>query len=337
MIKKQIPFILLVCMLFAGCQSGFIDVSRVLPILEINQLSKGSYLSVAWVDEKTIAFVVDIGNTLDSDGFIAHRPQIEIVDISNKKITPVSIDERCTVYYTRSFQVLPNQQIGYIFECPKVDTVTIQEIKVKNIQLSDIYIESSIGFLGEFAYSSDMRELILVDVNGLYLDSVLYYLDSDGVKTNISPDFIRADFPVWSQKNNLVAFFGTKPYPGSDDQIEHFSQTEKLLDYPWRLYIYNPEDLTTKEIPIDVIGPNRLKWSPDGKSLAFSGEFKGIPGTWLVSNLESPDKFRVTRIVDGIGVFDFSPDGNAIVFAYMGLQNKDKQSKLLIIDIGKLK
>jgi hypothetical protein len=41
----------------------------------------------------------------------------------------------------------------------------------------------------------------------------------------------------------------------------------------------------------------------------------------------------IVRIVDAEATFDFSPDGESIVFAYIGLQNKDKQDQLYIVTL----
>ena len=115
-------------------------------------------------------------------------------------------------------------------------------------------------------------------------------------------------------------------------KIEHFSQTEARLDYPWRLNIYNPEHITTEELPFDIVGPSSLKWSPDGKILAFSGEYKGTPGVWLVDDFAS-DNPKITRVIGGLATFDFSPDSKSIVYAYIGLQNTEKQNILYRVNL----
>ena len=208
-----------------------------------------------------------------------------------------------------------------------------QEIDPATTKSENLYGESTIGFLGKFAYSADMKEMILVDVKGLYIESSLYHLDASRKKINITPDFIRADFPVWSSKNNLIAFLGTKHYPGSNDEIKNFSQTEKLLDHPWRLYIYDPKNSTTNELPLDIVGPSSLKWSPDGTMLTFSGKYEGVEGIWIVNNVDTPESITVTRIIKDLATFDFSPNGKSIAFAYIGLQNKDKQNRLYLVSL----
>jgi Tol biopolymer transport system component len=178
-----------------------------------------------------------------------------------------------------------------------------------------------------------MKELLLVDVQSPLLKSAIYLLDANGARNNITSDFLRADFPVWSQKRNLIAFLGTKPYLGDDDKIKQFSQLESRVDYPWRLYIYDPQSLTTKEISLDIVHPSSLKWSPNGTILAFSGKYNGAEGVWIVNHLDSPESISVNRIIKDLATFDFSPDGKSIAFAYIGLQNKDKQNILFMVDL----
>jgi Tol biopolymer transport system component len=207
----------------------------------------------------------------------------------------------------------------------------IQEIDLAKSIARNIYVEPTIGWVGNFSYSHDMKEIILVDVNGIYLESHLYHLDESGNRTNITTEFQRADFPSWSPKENVVAFLGTKPYSGSDDP-KNWKQIENLFDYPWKLYLYNPENQKIDELSIEVVHPGRFKWSPDGSLLAFTGKYKGVPGVWLIANLDTPQRLKVTRIVDNLAVFDFSPDSKSLVFTrgvYNGQQDAAKQGAIM--------
>jgi len=320
--QLRVIFILLAGILLVGCQSGFVDTSRDLPVRVAAPLSTSQFFNFAWVDNQTFVIV-------DNDSF----PQMWFLDTNTQEKTSIHIETTCKRPFVRDLQRLPDQSIGFILSCNNPKTEIFQRINRDTNSSSNAYIEPTIRYLGSFNYSANMKELILLDVQDVYLESSIYHVGINGERKNITPEFLRAYHPDWSSKNNLVAFFGTKPYPGSDDEIKHFSETEKLLDYPWRVYLYNPEDLTIKEIPIDVIGPNGLKWSPDGKTLAFSGAYKRVPGMWLVSNLENPDNLIITRVVDGLGIFDFSPDGKSMAFAYTGLQNKEKQNKLYVVSL----
>ena len=242
-------------------------------------------------------------------------------------MTSVHVETDCSRPNLRSLQVLPNHHIGYILECLRPNNQTIQEIDSTTNRSVDIYEESSIRWLGRFSYSPNMKEIILVDVNGLYLESSLYYLDVDGERKNITPGFQRADFPAWSPTKDIVAFLGTKPYSGSDNP-KSWNQIDGLLDYPWKMYMYHPRSGEIEEFSIEIVHPGRLKWSPNGKLLAFTGRYKGVPGVWII---ETQNNLRVTRVITEIASFDFSPDSKSL--AYVGQTSVETQNAIYIVDL----
>jgi len=332
---KFLILITLVGTLLAACQTGFRDISQELPVQKISQTNMGKYTGIAWPSEEIIAVVIDESNLMEQDSPTSYRPKIGVLDTASNKLTLVQIDPKCKSYSVRSFQVLPNQQVGYIFKCPELGfrTHIIQAMDLTSVTSTDLYTESIIGRINEFSYSGDMKDLILVDVEGPYTKSSLLHFDSRGKKTNITPDFLRADFPAWSSRINLIAFLGTKRYPNNQQEYKSWREIENLLHYPWQIYLYNPESLTTEELPLDVVDPLKLEWSPDGTMLAFSGEYKGVPGVWIVSNLNDRSNLTIIRVVNGLATFDFSPDSKSIAFAYIGLQNTEKQNTLYVVDI----
>ena len=324
--KKQTLLVLLGSMILAGCQPGFTDMSHELPVREVYHLPVGGLLDIAWLDSQTIIMDIDDEN----------YPKLEVLYVDSQESKPLHIQSTCRRPFTRSLKVLLNQRPRFILSCTNPKSQIIQEIDIAKKVTKDIYIEPSIGWVGNFSYSQDMKEIILVDVNGLYLESSLYHLDDSDSRTNLTTEFLRADFPAWSPTDDVVAFLGTKPYSESNDP-KNWDQIENFLDYPWKLYLYDPENMKIDELPLEIVHPSRFKWSPNGKLLAFSGEYKGLSGVWVVSNLDTPDKLSVTRIVDGSAVFDFSPDSKSLVFAYgaySGQQDTEKQNTIYVVDIS---
>jgi len=317
--KKHILFILLGSVLLAGCQ-------RELPVSKLYHLSNEGILDIAWVDNQTI-----IMNDIDERNY----SKFEALEINSHVSRPIDIESSCKGPYTRGLKILPNQRAGFILDCPEPIYQIIQEIDITKNITSDIYVEPYIGQVGNFTYSYDMKEKILVDDNGLYMDSSLYHLDANGNRINITPDFQRADFPVWSPTADVVAFLGTRPRSGSDE-LKSWGQIEDILDYPWKLYLYNPKNQKTDELSMEIVHPSRFKWSPDGKLLAFAGEYKGSSGVWIVSNLDTPDNLKITRVVQGSAVFDFSPDSKSLAFAYgvySGQKDTEKLNTIYVIDL----
>ena len=323
----------MVSIVLISCKSGFVDLSNDLPAKEISQLREGKYRGIAWAGETALVVNIDKGSLFENQRMCSQQ-SINIFDLKTRQLQqlPLPFGDECKSYIIRNLQLLPNQHAGYIFEIPDLSSISIKSVDVVTSSESDIFIKTSSDIpLDRFSYSPDMNELLLVDVQSPLIKSELYLLNDNKVNS-ITPEFLRADFPAWS-KENLVAFFATKPYPGSGDPIKHWYQTENQIDYPWQLYLYYPSSKITEELPLNVIHPAELKWSPDGSVLAFSGEYKGVEGVWLVSNLDMPENLTVTRIVNGLATFDFSPNGKSIAFAYIGLQNPDRQNILYIVDL----
>jgi hypothetical protein len=321
--KKYVLFVLVGSLILTGCQTGFTDMSRKLPIREVYHLPSGGISDLAWLDSQTIIMDIDEGN----------YPKFEVLDINSRVSKPIHITSTCKRPYTRSLKILPNQRAGFILDCSgPIMSQTIQEIDITKDVTSDFYVEPYIRWVGNFSYSHDMKETVLVDVNGIDLESSLYHLDENGNRTNITTEFQRADFPAWSPTADVVAFLGTKPRLEGNDP-KNWSQIENLFDYPWRLYLYNSKEQKTDELPIEIVHPGRYKWSPDGNLLAFTGEYKSAPGVWIVANLDNPDKLTVTKVVDSFAVFDFFPDSKSLVFTYDKFQNTEKHNIIYIIDL----
>lgn len=329
MLQKTLVCIWIVFFL-AGCQTRYSDFSQELSPLEIYSLSSGKFLGIAWINEQTIVVEIDEGSTTNDEGLIINHPKIAVLDIYTHNFEPISIETPCETYSVRSLQVLPNHNAGFLFKCPKTNSQFIKELNESTLQITDRYERSSIDSFFDFAYSPDMEEVVFS--NGLYLESNLIHINIDKMKTNITTEFDRASFPVWSPEKNLIAFLGTKPYPGADD-VKHFSETVNRLDYPWQLYLYNPLNSEAESLPFDIIHPSSLKWSPDGAMLAFSGEYDGIPGVWIISNFDDPENVSVVRLISELATFDFSPDSKSIVYAYIGLRNSEEQSVLYIAEL----
>ncbi|MBI4738402.1 PD40 domain-containing protein [Candidatus Woesearchaeota archaeon] len=313
---KQILFIVL-SLVLSGCQSYSF------PIRELYRLPSGQLSDIAWLDNETIIMDINTGA----------GPILQALDINSLASKGISIESECKAPYIRSLKILPNQRAGFLHACLDPRAQVIQEVNLATYATNEVYVEPYISTVGNFTYSPDLKEKVLVDDNGIYMDSSLYYLDASGNRTNITPDFQRADFPSWSPTDDVVAFFGTRPRL-ENDTLGNWGQIANLLDYPWKLYMYSPEKQTIDELPLEVVGPNRLKWSPDGKILAFTGKYQNKPGVWMVNNLADPNNLSITKIVDGLAIFDFSPDSKSITFAYVGLRNTDKQNILYIVDLN---
>ncbi len=331
--KNTMPCLVSI-LLLAGCQPLFIDYSREIDVNEIKQILAGTYLGIAWVEQNTMILYSDENSVVNQHGLSEYNPKIEVLNTASGLTTPIDIKTDCIEYFIRGFKTLPNHNAGYILSCPSSGWEIIQNIDMFNEKTDGFYTESSDMWIGDYSYSTNMKELILVNIlGGRFFSSELYYLNEGKKAGSITPDFLRADFPSWSPQTDIVAFFGNKSYPVGDEQIENFSDITNRLDYPWKLYLYDTTTASTQELPLEVVGPTNLVWSPNGKLLAFSGNYKGAEGIWIVSGFDNPESLTMNRMTTGLATFDFSPDGKSIAFAYVGLRNTEKQNIVYVINL----
>lgn len=329
---NRFAFQFLIILALTSCNSFYKDHSKQLVPVPISTAETGAYVDVAWINEDTIAAVIDAGSIFVNNKMCIQEDLV-IVDTKSGKLHLVDLrlEKECMVYSISNLQKLPNQNISYLYSSPSIGRGNgiIRQLDLKDDGYS--LLEERLVTAQQFAYSPTMREITATKVDGIDA-SKTFLIKDNGEEIDISPGFARAEAAAWSG-DNIIAFFGTKTFEKEKEPIIQFYSFEKYLGYPWQLYMYDPITAEIQELPLEVVDPGKLKWSPDSKTLGFRGSIKGIRGVWLVSNLDDPDNLFIVRIVDAEATFDFSPDGESIVFAYIGLQNKDKQDQLYIVTL----
>ncbi|WKZ38632.1 MAG: hypothetical protein QY328_10230 [Anaerolineales bacterium] len=329
---NRFAFQFLIILALTSCNSFYKDHSKQLVPVPISTAETGVYVDVAWINEDTIAAVVKRDNTFVGNKRCTQEDLLTL-NLKSRQVQLIDLDleKDCMGYIISNLQKLPDQNIGYLFSSFGIDSdngfVRHLEVKEGDYSLLEEYLVTA----DQFAYSPTMREIIVTRVDGIDA-SKTFLVKDNGEEIDISPGFARAKSPAWSG-DNIIAFFGTNTFEKEKEPIIQFYSFEKYLGYPWQLYMYDPITAEIQELPLEVVDPGKLKWSPDSKTLGFRGSIKGIRGVWLVSNLDDPDNLFIVRIVDAEATFDFSPDGESIVFAYIGLQNKDKQDQLYIVTL----
>jgi Tol biopolymer transport system component len=137
------------------------------------------------------------------------------------------------------------------------------------------------------------------------------HLNSDDPMEELFANYQRVRNPSWSPDGQTIAFAGTETYPGgSSSDFNTFGQMTGLLDYPWDIYVL---DLKSDHVHLLFSGtqyPGGLKWSPQGKWLAFAGIIDDNPGIWIL-NADTIQLIQVWN--DNDANFDWSPDGQQMV------------------------
>ena len=139
-------------------------------------------------------------------------------------------------------------------------------------------------------------------------------------------DLGNAGWPAWSPDGGTIAFFAFLQAMGVGNQFSR-------LDAPWNLYLMDPDEQQPRKALDGVVDAHGLKWSPDGRWLAFSGEIHGWDGVWVYA----PSTQRLLHIsVDPMNNLGWSPDGQRIVGTVHLPVQGPANDELVILDVGAL-
>src|SRR5258708_1940576 len=309
---SQTIYMILAFAFLSGCQSSFLDKSKQDKYMSITPEENGNYSFPTWVSNNIIVFFYQTNphtNYLDP-----LKPDLRFYNIEGNKWGKVQLpsDNSCPYLVFDFLQRLPDQNIGYLNRCTDngQEVRTIREVDISTGKITTLMDSGPLGVAGQFSYSPDMSELVQEDMTGRFLSNKLFYRQAKPSSAQIIPNFTRAMYPNWSLVEREIAFWGTEAYSGGNPtDFKTLSEILALSSYPWDLYISTPEGTDLEKVLTSVKDARFIKWSPKVGNIAFSGNYAGEPGVWLVN----PKTSVITRIWSVSGEFDWSPDGNKMV------------------------
>jgi dipeptidyl aminopeptidase/acylaminoacyl peptidase len=294
-------------LLLLGCQpSGYVDKTREISSIRLD-LPPAQYESVAWLDSKEIALAYKEPEAREGTVRVA---MLRLGTGALEDIILPSHPDHCfpvpsgIVLLSR----LPNGNLGYIYRCsnmPSGDSGVLYmwDKSTGEIQVLHVYSDFLLGF---YTVSPDMTEIIQTSPVGVGLNDELYRFDLGGEGRQIFSDFQRASSPSWSPDGQTIVFAGTESTPY--DSPETNEEMVNLLFYPWTIYQMNADGQEVRELLTGISRP-LLKWSPDGKRIAFAATYKDKRGIWLLD----VNSGEVQLIWDTAATFDWSPDGKSMI------------------------
>ena len=133
----------------------------------------------------------------------------------------------------------------------------------------------------------------------------------------------RADWPALSPDGKFLAFMVSAPQAG----VTGFD----VATAPWDLMLMG--DGAEPEIVVrEILHPRGLAWSPDGRSVSFSGQIMGRGrGVWVYR----PSSAALFRVWDGsVHSLAWSPDGDRIVGVYAPDISEPFAKQILLFDVA---
>lgn len=124
--------------------------------------------------------------------------------------------------------------------------------------------------------------------------------------------------------DGLVAFFASAAAIGRSGQAR--------LDAPLRIFTFGPTDTIAKAIGDEVMHPQSLAWSPDGRSVAYSGQtVDGDSGIWVLDvKTGQANLVLAGRYAD----VAWSPDGRSIAAVSLSIDAGADDDHIVVIELA---
>jgi hypothetical protein len=287
------------------------DMSTQIEFQEI-PLVEGQYSSAVWLESGKITLKYQPSLDITSQN-------IELVFINQDGGEWNSIrftkPEECDIGRYGRINKLPDGRLGFVYDC------TIREPSWKSYyslyawnadagNYEQLLVYPRYFRATNFTVSPLTGEIVQErgGVTDIYPE--LYLTDIDGSWSQFVPEFFRAVTPAWSADGRQLAFLANEVGPRERFSIfTGLVGLNNILDYPWDLYLADEQLGDFRIILSGIQHPRLLRWSPDGKWLAFSGRFSQESGIFAFN----PETRQLVRIWARNQWFDWSPDSTKLV------------------------
>ena len=359
MLSKRILLLSIVFIsvaLSGGCTSNSPSTNKILhPNIPVQKLNfpEAEYNNLFWLSQKGL---VEVISNLSTGRF-------SLVEENSSQLHELSLpsDPACKKYldYFPS-QILPDGRIGLIKNCGEdirsasQNTSFLMAYDLEYDKLEKIVAGNLPSWVNSrgFTWNPTMTRGVQELTDRLF--STLHWISPNG--SSPIPLTLKDGYRSWSldeQYNNMTTTneggsqYGYAGYPAwspdgktiafwvSFDAMGHTGITR--VDGEFYLVFLNPEDLSYRFVIKDIYDPYELKWSADGKWLAFFGSAGSTSekGLWLYSLTEN----SLTKIGDKqhfSGAPAWFPDGQsiAVISCYAWETEICKKTEILKYDLS---
>lgn len=291
-----------------GCGlSNYIDETGNVKRDDLN-VPATQYRSVAWLNNGQIALAYKDPNVREGETRIA------LYQLESQKLEDIILPnhpDHCfpAPSYIGFLQRLPNDKLGYTYFCKELvggqsGVLYAWDEASGESQILQEYSDFSIG---SYTLSPDMSELIQENAVGARLSNELYRFQLGGEGKQIFSNFQRVTQPSWSSDGKTIIFAGTESTPYDSPTTSR--DIENLLFSPWTIYAMDADGSQIREILTGISYPGTLRWSPNGKWIAFSATYENKRGIWLLE----VDTETVKLVSERYGPFDWSPNSKQLI------------------------
>jgi Tol biopolymer transport system component len=301
------------------------DVTQVIQSLQLPE-QLGEYASVTWMNSHQIIYIF-------AESSDPYNQELAVYNIQSQTHHSLLMELRdgCNRSYLSRLTQLPDETIGMLLRCST--GIASREYEVISINPATgerkLLYRYPEGFSpATYSFAPDMNRALHSERRGM-ANNYIYVVGGSSEPQQLFALFEHTAEPRWSPQGDQIGFFAVR---GDSEEAVQDSRLRGIatLVAGWDLMIAPPDEQEARVVLRNVQFPHALNWLPAGDKLAFSGEYQGKPGIWLL-DLNSDELFRLWHETASFAV---SPDGQKLVLIQVDLaaldEGVDKQSLVLL-------
>jgi len=193
------------------------------------------------------------------------------------------------VYYLQ-LNRLPDGGLGFLVDCNTEPVGFHYYLYERNITgtIAELIKYPDYFPAGRYSFSPDRAKYVQEEYHWNDVYRLYQVTTSDSQMQPLLSEYKRTRSPSWSSDGRTIAFAGNTSVPEPRPNI--FSALPGITEvefYPWDLFLMDADGTHVRSILSGVKQADLLKWSPQGRWLAFRGIYQEVPGIWILDTVTS--------------------------------------------------